>query len=303
MPTALPVIMPLPERDFDPTEAAVTWKVLHDAGYQVEFATPRGEVASGDAMMLSGEGLDPWGWIPVLKNVRLIGLALRANSHGRSAYDAMLQNPGFQNPQSYPDLVAENFSAMVLPGGHASGIKPYLEDAILQAFVADFFESKDQHDNARPVAAICHGVVLAARSISKATGKSVLYGKKTTALTWKQEKAAWSLTKYFARFWDPDYYRTYTEQAGDEPGYRSVEMEVTRALEKDEDFVQEPKTAPNYFRKTSNIARDSPEDDTPAWVVRDGSYLSARWPGDAHTLARRLVDVLAEHAAQEASFT
>jgi hypothetical protein len=46
------------------------------------------------------------------------------------------------------------------------------------------------------------------------------------------------------------------------------------------------------------VVRDSLEDDTPAWVVRDGNYLSARWPGDAHTLARRLVDVLGEHTAQ-----
>ena len=93
MPTALPVIMPLPERDFDPTEAAVTWKVLHDAGYLVVFATPHGEVARGDVMMLSGEGLDPWGWIPVLKKVRLVGLALRANRRGRAAYDEMLLSP------------------------------------------------------------------------------------------------------------------------------------------------------------------------------------------------------------------
>lgn len=300
MRTELPVIMPLPERDFDPTEAAVTWKILHDAGYQVKFSTPHGTVACADAMMLSGEGLDPWGWIPILKRVRLIGLALRADRHGRAAYEEMLQAPSFQNPLSYQDLAPEHFSAMVLPGGHAAGIQPYLEDTVLQAFVADFFDSKDESGNEKPVAAICHGVVLAARSISKATGKSVLYGKKTTALTWKQEKAAWSLTRYFARFWDPNYYRTYNEKVGEEPGYRSVEMEVTRALERQEDFIDVPKTSPNYFRKTSNMARDSIEDDTPAWVVRDGNYLSARWPGDAHTLAVCLVDLLGKHEAQKA---
>ncbi|MEH6569125.1 MAG: type 1 glutamine amidotransferase domain-containing protein, partial [Halioglobus sp.] len=153
--TALPVIMPLPDRDFDPTEAAVTWKVLHDAGYQVEFATPLGEVARGDAMMLSGEGLDPWGWVPVLKKVRLIGLLLRANSRGRAAYEEMLLSTSFQNPLSYQDLIPEKFSAMILPGGHASGIRPYLEDVILQAFVADFFENKNEHGYEKPVAAIC----------------------------------------------------------------------------------------------------------------------------------------------------
>lgn len=292
MPIALPVIMPLPEQDFDPTEAAVTWKVVHDAGYKVEFATPHGTPGCGDTMMLTGEGLDPWGWVPGLKKIRLIGLGLRANSRGRTAYQAMLQNPGFNNPHSYADLKPENFSAMILPGGHASGIRPYLEDPVLQEFVAEFFDRKDEQGVHRPVAAICHGVVLAARSVSKVTGKSVLYGKKTTALTWKQENAAWTLTRYFARFWDPNYYRTYMEQAGDPPAYRSVEMEVKRALARDEDFIDVPDTAPQYLLKTTNIVRDSPENSRPAWVVQDGSYLSARWPGDAHTLARRLVETL-----------
>ena len=26
-------------------------------------------------------------------------------------------------------------------------------------------------------------------------------------------------------------------------------------------------------------------DSRPAWVVRDGNYVSARWPGDVHTFA------------------
>ena len=33
----------------------------------------------------------------------------------------------------------------------------------------------------------------------------------------------------------------------------------------------------------------------PAWVVRDGSYLSARWPGDVHTFAQRFVELIREY--------
>jgi hypothetical protein len=33
-------------------------------------------------------------------------------------------------------------------------------------------------------------------------------------------------------------------------------------------------------------------DERPAFVVEDGNYLSARWPGDVHTLARRLAERL-----------
>jgi putative intracellular protease/amidase len=35
-------------------------------------------------------------------------------------------------------------------------------------------------------------------------------------------------------------------------------------------------------------------DGTPAFVVRDGRYVSARWPGDAHTFAKTLAGVIAE---------
>jgi hypothetical protein len=76
-----------------------------------------------------------------------------------------------------------------------------------------------------------------------------------------------------ARYWDPNYYRTYNEKEGEESGYRSVEMEVIRALERREDFVDVPKSFPNYFRKMSNMVRDSIDDDTPAWVVRDAITL------------------------------
>ncbi|MBP8190776.1 MAG: hypothetical protein KAX73_02985, partial [Aquabacterium sp.] len=52
---------------------------------------------------------------------------------------------------------------------------------------------------------------------------------------WKLEKSAWDLTRRWARFWDPTYYRTYTEAAGDPPGYWGVEADVKRALASDAD--------------------------------------------------------------------
>ncbi|MFO1385859.1 MAG: type 1 glutamine amidotransferase domain-containing protein [Chitinivorax sp.] len=52
------VIVPIPSHDFDPTEVAVSWKVLCDAGHQVYFATPDGAPGRADPLMLSGEGLD-----------------------------------------------------------------------------------------------------------------------------------------------------------------------------------------------------------------------------------------------------
>lgn len=61
------ILMPLPHQDFDPTEVGTTWRILSEAGHHVHFATPDGLVAIADPLMISGEGLDAWGFVPGLK--------------------------------------------------------------------------------------------------------------------------------------------------------------------------------------------------------------------------------------------
>jgi putative intracellular protease/amidase len=58
------VLIPIPARDFDPTEVAIPWRALTRLGHEVAFATPDGRPGQADAIMLTGQGLDPWGWIP-----------------------------------------------------------------------------------------------------------------------------------------------------------------------------------------------------------------------------------------------
>ena len=281
------VVIPLPHQDFDPTETAVSWEILREAGHRVLFATPDGKRSYGDPRMLTGEELDIWGFIPGLKKFKILGLMLRANLEARTAYRMMEADPAFLNPMPYQELALDKFDGLLLPGGHyARGMRRYLEDRTLQSFVGDFF------DSGKPVGAICHGVVLAARSISPRTGRSVLYGRRTTALTWRLEKAAWSLMRFAGRVWDPDYYRTYSEEPGEPEGHRSVQAEVTRSLASPEDFLDVPRSAPYYFSKSSGMFRDTKSDDRPAWVVRDGAYVSARWPGDVHTFAQTLSSLL-----------
>src|SRR4051794_22659602 len=48
------VLVPLPDRDFDPTEAAVPWHTLTAAGHQVVFATEHGAVAACDPLLIRG---------------------------------------------------------------------------------------------------------------------------------------------------------------------------------------------------------------------------------------------------------
>jgi putative intracellular protease/amidase len=280
------VLVLLPARDFDPSEAAVGWRVLANAGHTVSFATPEGRPAVADEMMLTGKGLDPWGAIWLLRNLPLVGLLMRANRDARKAYAEMTVDPNYVAPQRWDAIDVSAFDALLLPGGHrARGMREYLESEILQRHVASFF------DEEKPVAAICHGVLLAARSISKHTGRSVLWGYQTTALTWAFENSGWSVARV-TRFWDPNYYRTYPEQNGQPKGFMSVQQEVTRALARPDDFRDVPKTDPDYRRKTSGLARDSRDDETPAFVVRDRNYVSARWPGDAHTFAKTLAGML-----------
>ena len=283
------VLLPLPRRDYDPSEVAVSWQQLRTAGHEVVFATPDGAIAQADPLMLSGSGLDAWGFVPGLRRLRLLGLALRANARARRAHAALADDAAYRAPLPYEALDVADYDALLLPGGHAQGMREYLESKRLQSVVAAFF------DAGKPVAAICHGVVLAARSISAHSGRSVLHGRRTTALTWQFEKTAWNLTRYWARFWDGGYYRTYRERAGEAPGHRGVQQEVTRALADPTHFCDVPADAPGRWRKASGLFRDAPHDARPAFVVRDGNYVSARWPGDVYTFARTFVQVLADH--------
>jgi putative intracellular protease/amidase len=284
------ILLPIPSRDFDPTEVAVSWKMLSRHGHRVVFATPDGKPGACDPIMLSGIGLDPWSGIPVLRHIRILGYLLSANRDARRAYAEMLRDPAFTRPVRWDQIQSKGFDGLLLGGGHrARGMREYLESNVLQRVTAEFFADQ------KPVAAICHGVVLAARS-KRADGRSVLHGRKTTALPWALERKG-SILAHIGRFWDRNYYRTYTETAGQAAGYMSVQQEVTRALASSADFVDVPTSDPEFKRKTSGTARDTVTNDHPAWVVRDGNYVSARWPGDTHSFARIFAMVLEAKAS------
>ena len=154
------VLIPIPDRDFDPTEVAVSWRVLTRNGHRVVFATESGAPGVADDIMVTGRGLDLWSRIPVLGAVPLIGLMLRANRDGRSAYRAMRQSAEFRHPVSWARATLDGVDALLLPGGHrARGMRGYIDSDTLQRLVVDAF------DRGLIVAAICHGVLLAARSV------------------------------------------------------------------------------------------------------------------------------------------
>ena len=237
--------------------------MLTEAGHVCVFATPDARPAQADQRMLRGSDLG------------LLAPMLRAQSNAVADHDRMAQSTGYCTPLAWSDIAsgidAGIFDAVLLPGGHAPGMREYLESTLLQSAVAAFF----QRD--LPVAAICHGTVLAARSLATNggnAGRSVLYGRRTTGLPRQLEMLAWRLTRHRLG----DYYRTYPQ---------TVQDEVTAALRSPLDFLT----------GTPALLRDSDRLQRVGFTVRDGRYLSARWPGDAHRFAHELAAMLAERPA------
>ena len=107
-----------------------------------------------------------------------------AEAEPKAFYAEMAASPAFKAPQRFDALQPEAADALLLPGGHAQGMRQYLDSELLQARVASFFAS------GRPISAICHGVLVAARAKDAATGKSVLFGRRTTCLPTYMERAA-----------------------------------------------------------------------------------------------------------------
>ncbi|MFC0590627.1 type 1 glutamine amidotransferase domain-containing protein [Novosphingobium aquiterrae] len=188
----------------------------------------------------------------------LPGLAksLRARPAARAAYAAMIADPDYRRPITWAAARASDFAALHFPGGHAPGMKRYCESGEVHRLAREAFAAS------QPVSAICHGVLPVARS-------GALSGRRTTALTAVQEGISVALTQRAL----PGHYRTYGE---------SVEAEVIRLIGPGGGFER----GPLILRYADSTAPHV------GFVVQDLRYLSARWPGDAWTLAERLLDLL-----------
>jgi putative intracellular protease/amidase len=240
------VVFPLPDHDFDITEVAVPWKLLVDAGHEVVFTTESGATPVCDPLLITG----------------VVFGTLGARAEPLAFYRELEKAPSFVSPKKWADIDPASNDALFLAGGHAKGIRQYLDSDVVHRLTAAFFATT------KPIAAICHGVLVAARS--QRDGRSVLHGARTTCLPKYMERSA-----YLATFWRRGkYYRTYPEY---------VEDEVRAALAKPEDFERGPKTLSK---------RGTRDDHRAAFVVEDGRYVSGRWPGDAYLIANKLIERL-----------
>lgn len=184
------VLIPLPDTDFDPTESATPWRVCMDRGWTATFATEHGNVAAADHRLLMGFVRGPLG----------------AGAMGLRDYKRMTAAPEYQNPIRYAEINVDDYDALLLTGGHAPGMKQFLESKVLQEKVVGFFKQ------GKGIGAICHGLLVLARAINPETGKSVLYEYKTTSLTKGLE-----MIGYASTFWLLGRrFRTYDAYVEDE---------------------------------------------------------------------------------------
>ncbi len=239
------ILVPLPDHDFDLTEVAVPWRLLTRAGHTVVFATEEGRQPEADPRLITGV---------------LFG-QLGAELEALGFYRELELDARFRKPLRWRDLDPGEYDAMVLPGGHAPGMRQYLASEALHAKVAAVWR-RDV-----PVAAICHGVLVLARAKDPDTGRPLLYDRRTTCLPKYMERTAYWLTAWKLG----TYYRTY-------PAY--VEDEVRAALASPSQFERGP---------LNLVSKGTADDDRAAFVVEDGRYVSARWPGDAYLFAKRLL--------------
>jgi putative intracellular protease/amidase len=231
------ILIPLPDYDFDLTEVAVPWKLFKQQGYEITFATEMGKVAQTDSLLISG----------------VIFGQLGAKPEAIKFYRELEKSPEFLNPITFEGINVADYDLLHLPGGHAKGMRQYLESMVLQRKVVEFFKQN------KLIGSICHGGVVLARSIDSETGKSVVFNKEITALTMLLERTA-----YYVSAWKlGDYYRTYPEY---------VQDEVSRNLSNKNQF------------KTGNPMKPM--------VVQDGNLITARWPLDAYLYAQTLISNL-----------
>src|SRR5580698_8300088 len=124
------ILVPLPDHDFDTTEVSVPWKILSSLGHEILFATENGTKAACDPLLLRGV---------------LFG-QLGAEDEPKKFYAEMETDPNFNAPLSWNAIDPKDFDALILPGGHAPGMRQYLGSDVLQVKISSFWNLE------RPVA-------------------------------------------------------------------------------------------------------------------------------------------------------
>jgi len=235
-----PILMPLPDHDFDPTEAAIPWKTCTARGWNIAISTENGSVPVGDLHRLKGP---------------LPGL-ISAGQRARAAYQEMIEDPAYQQPIPYEGIDVSQYEALLLPGGDGLGMRQYLDSSLLRSKVLQFWQQ------GKLIGAICHGILVLARTIDDRTGRSVLYGHKVTAPPKSLDRFGYLVDRWLIKHG----YIMYSQ---------CVAEEVRSCLQHPRDLSH----GPSIFKP---------------YVVCDGTLITSRWYLDAELFAQSLADALGE---------
>jgi len=234
---------------FDPTEAAVPWKTLVLRGHEVVIATETGISPTADKNVLEGF---------------LGGHVMRTLPQPQEFYSQMLASQAVRNPIKWSDVKLEDFDGLLLVGGHAEGMRQYLDSEVVREITTEFWRAK------KPVGAICHGVLVLARA-------NLLRSVVSTSVPKFLESQAYMLTRYLSGMGKYQLSTTW-------PLY--VQDEVEPACP---GFTSGPVDALAAFRPGSATSHAH------AFVTHDNHYVSGRFWGDAYLFAQVFTQAAEEH--------
>ncbi|KAH6900623.1 class I glutamine amidotransferase-like protein [Thelonectria olida] len=180
-------------------------------------------------------------------------------------YTTMVASEPCQRPHAWstPGFSLDEFALVFLPGGHDKGVKQILDSATVHSLLAAYFP-QTRRPGSKGIGAICHGVLVLAKT-KHVDGKSVLSACSTTTLPARFEQVAFWGTRLFMG----DYYKTYGA------GSENVEQSI-------KDCLNEPD---KQYKCSIGLSPFVVEDE-------EHNYISARFPGDAELMARKLVDLV-----------
>lgn len=144
-------------------ELTTPYYALIDAGHQVVLASPKG------------------GKPPFADGSYKVDIAQNEGSVKRF-FDDTVATTAFANTAKTSDVIAAEFDAVFLPGGHGT-MWDTASDAATAKIVGDIFQA------GKPVAAVCHGPAGLVKAL-RADGKSILHGKKVNGFTNAEETGA-----------------------------------------------------------------------------------------------------------------
>ena len=140
-------------------EAAHPWRVLTEAGFEVDFASPRGGAAPIDPDSLDTKNPDNAALLHHVEGSRRL-----------------------RNTQAIERVCATDYSAVYFPGGHGA-MWDFPDNPHIQRIAADI------HDRGGVIAAICHGPA-ALVNLRNNEGLRLIAGKRFAAFTNEEERAA-----------------------------------------------------------------------------------------------------------------